>query len=85
MVPTIRVWSEAQLSAAAMYIELYVLPDAELAPCAAQGARMGEHRGVKFLRWDHGPLELLEEETADAAMTELLEAYNASEAEGFPF
>lgn len=85
MVPTIRVWSEAQLSAAATYIELYVLPDAELAPCSTQGARMGEHRGVKFLRWDHGPLEVLEEETTDAAMTALLEAYNASEAEGFPF
>jgi len=84
MVPTARVWSEAQLRAAEMYISLYVLPEATLAPCSVDGAQLGEHRGVKFLRWDDGTVEVMEDETADAAMTALLEAYNASEADDFP-
>lgn len=84
MVPTLRVWSDAQLSAARTYIEMYVLPDAQLTECSVAGARMGEHRGVRFLRWDHGPVEILEDDTPDAAMTAVLEAYNAAEAEHFP-
>lgn len=84
MVSTVRAWSEAQLRAAETYIELYVLPDAVLSPCSVEGARLGDHRGVKFLRWDHGPVEVLEDETPDAAMMALLEAYNEAAAEGFP-
>lgn len=85
MVPTARVWSEAQLRAAEMYLTLYVLPEAALAPCSVDGARMGEHRGVKFLRWEDGTVEVQEDATPDAAMAALLESYNASEAEDFPF
>jgi hypothetical protein len=85
MVPAARVWSDAQLRAAEMYIHLYALPEAARVPCAVDGARMGEHRGVKFLRGDDGTLEVQEDETPDAAMTALLESYNASEAEDFPF
>ena len=85
MVPTARVWSEAQLRAAEMYIQLYVLPEAALVPCAVDGAQMGDHRGVKFLRWDDGTVEVQDHETPDEAMTALLESYNASEADEFPF
>ena len=85
MVPTARVWSDAQLRAAEMYIHLYVLPRAALVPCSVDGAQTGEHRGVKFLRWGHGPVEVLEDETPDAAMTALLEAFIAADAEEFPF
>ena len=84
MVPTVRTWSEAQLRAVETYIRLYVLPEAALVPCSVDGARMGEHRGVKFLRWDDGTVEVQDHETADEAMSALLESYNAAEAEDFP-
>ena len=84
MVPTVRTWSDAQLRAAETYIRMYVLPEAVLAPCSVEGALMGEHRGVKFLRWDDGTVEVREDETPDEAMTALLESYNAAEAEDFP-
>jgi hypothetical protein len=84
MISTIRVWSAEQLQAVQTYLEMYVLPDAELRDCAQAGAKIGEHRGVQFLRWDHGTVEVLEDDTPDTAMTAVLEAYNAAWAEGFP-
>ena len=84
MVSTARTWSAAQISAAVMFLDLYVVATAALSAGSVDGARQGEYRGVRFLRWDHGPVEVLEDVTPDAAMTALLEEYNAAEAEHFP-
>lgn len=84
MIPTTRVWSDAQLRAAEMYIQLYAVPIPQLSASSVDGARMGEHQGVRFLRWDHGPLEVLADDTGDDAMTALLEAYNNASEDDFP-
>jgi hypothetical protein len=85
MILTLRVWSDEQLRAVQTYIEMYVLPDAELRDCPGGcGAKRGEHRGVRYLSWEPGTVEVLEDDTPDAAMTAVLEAYNAAYAEGFP-
>jgi hypothetical protein len=84
MISTLRAWSDEQLHAVQTYLAMYVLPDAELGDCAETGAKVGEHRGVQFLVWDDRTVQVLEDDTPDAAMTAVLEAYNAAYAEGFP-
>jgi hypothetical protein len=78
MVSTRRTWTEEQLRAAELYLSTFAVPGARLAPTGTPGVTAGEHAGVRFLRYEHdGSVEVLPEETTDAALTRLLESYNA--------